>query len=74
MATGPEHFKKAEEMAESAWHYIYGDGGDPVTGAAFATLAQAHATLAQVAQAADARWRDQSVAADWRKAQGIPDA
>lgn len=47
--TGPEHYKKAEELVERAHHFTYGDGADPVIGAALAAEAQVHATLALAA-------------------------
>ncbi len=49
MASGSEHYREAERLADRAHHFTYGDGGDPVTGAALATEAQVHATLALVA-------------------------
>ncbi|MFJ1858796.1 hypothetical protein ACIOHA_15975 [Streptomyces anulatus] len=49
---GPQHYREAERLAERAHHFTYGDGGDPVTGAAFATEAQVHATLALAAATA----------------------
>ena len=55
MSTGTFHYTEAERLAKQANHYNYGDGGDPVTGAALAAEAQAHflgsiaATLAQIA-------------------------
>lgn len=49
MTTGPEHYKLAEQLADKANHYTYGDGCDPVTGHAFAAEAQVHATLALAA-------------------------
>lgn len=50
--TGPEHYRRAEELADKAHHWTYGDGCDPVTGAALAAEAQAHATLALAAAVA----------------------
>lgn len=50
--TGPEHYREAERLADRAHHFTYGDGGDPVTGAALATEAQVHATLALAAATA----------------------
>jgi len=47
--TGPEHYREAERLLKKANHFTYGDGADPVTGAAFAAEAQVHATLALVA-------------------------
>lgn len=47
--TGPEHYKEAERLADHANHFTWGDGADPVTGAALAAEAQVHATLAQTA-------------------------
>ncbi|SFF12084.1 hypothetical protein SAMN05216251_108249 [Actinacidiphila alni] len=50
--TGPEHYREAERLLDRAHHYTYGDGGDPITGTAFATEAAAHATLALAAATA----------------------
>lgn len=50
--TGPEHYREAERLADHAHHFTYGDGGDPVTGAALAAEGQVHATLALVAATA----------------------
>ncbi|MFJ1695737.1 hypothetical protein ACIOHC_11385 [Streptomyces sp. NPDC088252] len=47
--TGPEHYREAERLAARAHHFTYGDGADPVVGAALAAEAQVHATLALVA-------------------------
>lgn len=52
MPTGPDHYREAERLLGMAHHYTYGDGADPVTGAAIATEAQAHATLALAAATA----------------------
>lgn len=52
MATGPEQYREAERLAERAHHFTYGDGGDPITGAALAAEAQVHATLALAAATA----------------------
>lgn len=52
MATGPFHYREAERLLENAHHWTYGDGGDPATGAALATEALAHATLALAAATA----------------------
>lgn len=49
MPTGPEHYREAERLADRAHHFTYGDGADPVTGAALAAEAQVHATLALTA-------------------------
>lgn len=49
---GPEHYREAERLAGMAHHFTYGDGGDPVTGAALAAEAQVHATLALAAATA----------------------
>lgn len=51
--TGPEHYRQAEQLADWAHHQTFGDGGDPVTGAALAAEAQVHATLALAAATAD---------------------
>lgn len=50
--TGPEHYREAERLLDRAHHFTYGDGGDPTVGAALATEAQAHATLALTAATA----------------------
>ncbi|XMN09356.1 hypothetical protein ACK8N7_26600 [Streptomyces griseobrunneus] len=50
--TGPEHYREAERLADRAHHFTYGDGADPVTGAALAAEAQVHATLALTAATA----------------------
>jgi hypothetical protein len=49
---GPQHYREAERLAARAHHYTYGDGADPVTGAALAAEAQVHATLALAAATA----------------------
>ncbi|MFC9847748.1 hypothetical protein ACFWFF_01360 [Streptomyces sp. NPDC060223] len=49
MATGPEHYREAERLLKKVTHYSWGDGADPVTGAALAAEAQVHATLALAA-------------------------
>lgn len=38
--------RMAERLVDQAHHYTYGDGGDPVRGAALAAEAQVYATLA----------------------------
>ena len=50
--TGPEHYSEAERLADRAHHFTYGDGADPVIGAALAAEAQVHATLALTAATA----------------------
>lgn len=52
MASGVDHYRDAERLAERAYHFTYGDGSDPVTGAALAAVAQVHATLALAAATA----------------------
>ncbi|MCC9154881.1 hypothetical protein LZP81_30925 [Streptomyces parvulus] len=52
MATGPDHYREAERLLDQAHHYIYGDGADPVTGAALASEAIGHALLANAAATA----------------------
>lgn len=52
MPTGPDHYREAERLVERAHHFTYGDGADPVVGAALAAEAQVHATLALAAAAA----------------------
>jgi hypothetical protein len=46
--TPEEHKAEAERLADKAHHFTWGDGADPVTGAALAAEAQVHATLALV--------------------------
>jgi hypothetical protein len=49
--TGPEHFRKAEQLAAKAGEYLgRGDGQD--TAAVWAAVAQVHATLALAAATA----------------------
>jgi hypothetical protein len=50
---GPQHYREAERLADQANHFTYGDGADPVTGAALAAEAQVHATLARIALAVE---------------------
>jgi hypothetical protein len=50
--TGPEHYREAERLAERSYHFTYGDGCDTATGAALASLANVHATLALATAAA----------------------
>lgn len=57
--TGPEHYREAERLVAMAHHWTYGDGGDPSVGAALATEAQVHATLALAAATAMAAPVDQ---------------
>lgn len=52
MATGPEHYREAERLAAMAHRFTYGDLADPAVGAALATEAQVHATLALTAATA----------------------
>ncbi|MFC8625660.1 hypothetical protein [Streptomyces anulatus] len=49
---GPQHYSEAEWLAERAHHFTYGDGSNPVIGAALAAEAQVHATLALAAATA----------------------
>lgn len=44
--TETDHRREAERLTSRAHHFTYGDGADPVTGAALAAEAQVHATLA----------------------------
>ncbi len=50
--TGPEHYREAERLLGMAHRFTYGDGADPIVGAALAAEAQAHATLANAAATA----------------------
>ena len=66
---GPEHYREAERLLVRADHLTYGDGADPVAGAATATQALAHAVLAQAAATAAAYvypMADGATAALWR--------
>ncbi|MEV0114633.1 hypothetical protein AB0H77_15475 [Streptomyces sp. NPDC050844] len=47
--TAEQYTREAERLAVQAHHYTYGDGADPVTGAALAAEGQVYATLALVA-------------------------
>lgn len=72
--TGPEHYREAERLADHAHHFTYGDGADPVTGAALAAEAQVHATLALAAATALtsslATFSDEPEITAWRGAAG----
>jgi len=46
--TGPEHFRRAEELAAKANEYL-GQGGGQDSAAVWAAVAQVHATLALAA-------------------------
>lgn len=50
--TGPQHYSEAERLVRMAHRFTYGDGADPVAGAALAAEAQVHATLALAAATA----------------------
>jgi hypothetical protein len=49
--TGPNHFRKAEELAAKAAEYL-GQGDGQATAAVWAAVAQVHATLALAAATA----------------------
>lgn len=49
--TGPDHYRKAEELAAKA-HRLLGQGEGQDTAAVWAAVAQVHATLAHAAAAA----------------------
>ncbi|MGI8333416.1 hypothetical protein ACRYCC_25985 [Actinomadura scrupuli] len=70
---GPEHYLTAERLADQANHYIYGDGSDPVTGAALAAEAQVHATLALAAATALATTGDMPIpdCDSWTRVAGV---
>jgi hypothetical protein len=59
--TGPEHFRKAEELAAKASEYLgQGDGQDTaavLAAAVLAAVAQVHATLALATAAETVRTR-----------------
>ncbi|MFC8859294.1 hypothetical protein [[Kitasatospora] papulosa] len=68
------HRREAERLADRAHHYTYGDGADPVTGAAFAAEAQVHATLALVdAQSSMADSLARQIAEHLRTGTGAPE-
>ncbi|MEU6057938.1 hypothetical protein [Streptomyces sp. NPDC047097] len=71
--TGPDHYREAERLLGMAYHFTY--GGDPVTGAALAAEAQAHATLALAAATAMSGSSTGMSRIDftaWDKAAGVP--
>lgn len=43
--TQSQNYREAKRLAEQAHHFTYGDGADPVAGAALAAEAQVYATL-----------------------------
>lgn len=49
--TGPEHYRKAEELAEKAGEYLGHEGGQD-SAAVWAAVAQVHASLALAAATA----------------------
>ena len=49
--TGPEHFLRAEQLAEEAHNHL-GQGDEQATAAVWAAVAQVHATLALAAATA----------------------
>ncbi|WP_426568124.1 hypothetical protein [Streptomyces canus] len=76
MATGPEHYREAERLAGMAHRFTYGDGADPVVGAALAAEAQVHATLALTAATALATISDHAAVRtvnDWWAVAGPQD-
>ena len=54
--TGPEHFRRAEQLAEKAQRHLGQEGGE-ATAAAWSSLAQVHATLALAAASRTAEAR-----------------
>jgi len=46
MTTPEQDMEESRRLLQRANHYLYGDGADPVTGAGFAQMATAQATLA----------------------------
>jgi hypothetical protein len=76
--TGPEHFRRAEELAEQA-RKLLGQGDGQATAVTWAAVAQVHATLALAAATAigaqgpdSAAWADATAAkpdpAAWARA------
>lgn len=58
MASGPEHYREAERLADLAQRFTYSEFPDPVSGAAVAAEAQVHATLALAAATAAEAGKD----------------
>lgn len=73
--TGQEHYREAERLAEQAYHFTYGDGGDAAVGLALATESLAHATMALAAATAltghGAGYLDDPEIKAWREAAGV---
>lgn len=72
--TGPEHYRAAERLADRANHFTYGDGNDPVVGAALAAEGQVHATLALAAATALMAVTEEASLADydaWREVASV---
>ena len=64
--SGPEHYRRAEELAAEA-HRLLGQGDGQATAGAWAAVAQAHAVLALAAAAIGASGADHRA---WAEAAG----
>jgi hypothetical protein len=70
--SGPGHYRRAAHAAERAEQLLTGPGADPAAGAAWAALAQVHATQAATAAAMLACLRLSLAAEDaWRDVLGM---
>jgi hypothetical protein len=68
--TGPEHYRRAEMLANEAYKRLGGE--DEASAAAWAALAQVHAQLASTAAAVQAQTRmPHSVTEAWERALGL---
>jgi len=70
--TGPEHFRRAEQLAAAAKHLGQGEGQD--TAAVWAAVAQVHATLALAAATLNSEGRQQAMAAALQPGSSAGDA
>jgi hypothetical protein len=71
--TGPEHFRRAEQLAAAAKHLGQGEGQD--TAAVWAAVAQVYATLALAAAATlNSEGRQQAMAAALQPGSSAGDA
>ncbi len=64
--TGPEHYRRSEQLAEQAYKHL-GQEGEQLAAAAWAAAAQVHATLALAAATATALDSDSR---EWAKVAG----
>lgn len=66
--TAADDVREARRLAVQAHHYTYGDGADPVTGAAFAAEALVYATLATIPEQTPAAQPETAAAYVYRAA------